>query len=93
MEAGILAAKAKLSSGGLRGASSIFFSENPVYERKLGETMDFDLPEPTRLLQSLVRRFVTEELLPIEARALERECKGGPLTPPRDEMTVLWQKA
>ena len=55
--------------------------------------MDFELPESTRLLQSLVRRFVTEELLPIEARALERECKGGPLTPPRDEMTVLWAKA
>jgi acyl-CoA dehydrogenase len=55
--------------------------------------MDFDLPEETRLLQNLVRRFVEEELLPIEPRALEREAKGGPLTPPRDELEPLYAKA
>jgi acyl-CoA dehydrogenase len=55
--------------------------------------MDFELPESTRLLQQLVRRFVDEELLPIEPRALEREARGGPLTPPREETEVLWDKA
>jgi len=55
--------------------------------------MDFELPEETRMLQSLVRRFVDEELLPIEGRALEREAKGGPLTPPREELEPLWTKA
>jgi acyl-CoA dehydrogenase len=55
--------------------------------------MDFELPETTRMLRDLVRRFVEEELMPIEPRALEREARGGPLTPPREEMTVLWDKA
>jgi acyl-CoA dehydrogenase len=55
--------------------------------------MDFDLTTETRLLQHMVRRFVNEELLPLEAAALAREARGEPLTPPRRELEPLYAKA
>jgi alkylation response protein AidB-like acyl-CoA dehydrogenase len=55
--------------------------------------MDFELPTETRLLQETVRRFVAEELMPLEPRALEREARGEPLTPPRDELEPLYARA
>ncbi|MBV9420421.1 MAG: acyl-CoA dehydrogenase family protein, partial [Alphaproteobacteria bacterium] len=38
--------------------------------------MDFELPEEHRMLKELVRRFVQDELIPLEAGVLEREAKG-----------------
>ena len=34
--------------------------------------MDFDLPEETRILQGVVRRFVDDELMPLELSLPER---------------------
>jgi acyl-CoA dehydrogenase len=55
--------------------------------------MDFELPSETRLLRDMVRRFVEEELLPLEGGALAREARGEPLTPPRAELERLYAKA
>jgi alkylation response protein AidB-like acyl-CoA dehydrogenase len=55
--------------------------------------MDFELPSETRLLRDMVRRFVEEELLPLEGGALAREARGEPLTPPRVELERLYAKA
>ena len=38
--------------------------------------MDFELAEEHRMLKDLVRRFVADELLPLEAGVLAREAKG-----------------
>ena len=38
--------------------------------------MDFDLSDEHRMLKDLVRRFVADKLLPLEARVLEREATG-----------------
>ena len=38
--------------------------------------MDFELSEEHRLLKDLVRRFVDDELMPLEAAVLEREANG-----------------
>lgn len=38
--------------------------------------MDFRLSEEHRMLEELVQRFVRDELLPLEARVLEREANG-----------------
>ena len=38
--------------------------------------MDFDLPEEYRMLRETVRRFVRQELLPLEATVLERDTQG-----------------
>ncbi len=38
--------------------------------------MDFELPEEHRMLKDLVRRFVEDELMPLEAGVLDREAKG-----------------
>jgi acyl-CoA dehydrogenase len=45
--------------------------------------MNFDLDEDHRMLKDLVRRFVDDNLMPLEATVLEREATGGPtaLTP------------
>ncbi len=40
------------------------------------EIMDFELPEEYRMLQDLVRRFVNDQLMPFEARAMEQEATG-----------------
>ncbi|HXC55897.1 MAG TPA: acyl-CoA dehydrogenase family protein [Rhizomicrobium sp.] len=42
--------------------------------------MDFELSEEHRMLKDLVRRFVDDELLPLEAGVLEREAKGQGLS-------------
>lgn len=39
--------------------------------------MNFELAEEHRLLVDLVERFVEDELVPLEARLLEREAHGG----------------
>lgn len=38
--------------------------------------MDFELAEEHRMLQDLVQRFVADDLMPLEARVLEREAAG-----------------
>ena len=40
-------------------------------------SMDFELEEEYRLLNETVKRFVNEELMPLEASVLEREANGG----------------
>ncbi len=39
--------------------------------------MNFELNEEHRMLQELVRRFVDDELIPLEKAVLEREAAGG----------------
>lgn len=54
--------------------------------------MDFELPEEYRMLQETVRRFVRQELLPIEATVLERDTQGmtgEELVPPEVEERLL----
>jgi len=55
--------------------------------------MDLELPSETRMLQETVRRFVRAELMPLETKALAREARGEPLTPPREELEPLYQRA
>jgi alkylation response protein AidB-like acyl-CoA dehydrogenase len=43
-------------------------------------TMDFELSEEHRMLKDLVRRFVDDELVPLEAGVLDREAKGQGLS-------------
>ncbi len=38
--------------------------------------MDFELAEEHRMLKDLVARFVRDELMPLEAKTLEREASG-----------------
>ncbi|MFN3859375.1 MAG: acyl-CoA dehydrogenase family protein [Caulobacter sp.] len=40
--------------------------------------MNFELDEDHRMLKDLVRRFVDDHLMPLEATVLEREASGGP---------------
>lgn len=54
--------------------------------------MDFELSESTRMLQALVRRFVHEELFPLEAAALAREARGEPLTPKREDLRAAYER-
>ena len=47
--------------------------------------MDFELAEEHRMPKDLVRRFVDEELMPLEAGVLAREAQGkGPTVEPSD---------
>jgi len=39
--------------------------------------MDFELNEEHRMLNDLVRRFVDDELMPLEAGVLAREADGN----------------
>jgi acyl-CoA dehydrogenase len=39
--------------------------------------MHFELSEEHRMIKDLVRRFVEDELMPLEATVLEREASGG----------------
>jgi acyl-CoA dehydrogenase len=41
--------------------------------------MDFELSEEDRMLKDLVHKFVTDELMPLEAGVLKREADGGGL--------------
>lgn len=47
--------------------------------------MDFELSEEHRMLKDLVRRFVDDELMPLEADVLAREAAGGGLAIGRAE--------
>jgi acyl-CoA dehydrogenase len=51
--------------------------------------MKFELAEEHRMLQDLVRRFVTDELLPLEAGVLAREAAGQSTSPSEDERNHL----
>ena len=42
--------------------------------------MDFELAEEHRMLKDLVRNFVQDELVPLEAGVLDREAKGEGLS-------------
>ncbi len=47
--------------------------------------MNFELPEEVQMLQELVEKFVQNELMPLEARVLEREARGvRPLLRPEE---------
>lgn len=54
--------------------------------------MPVDMPEEHRMLQDLVARFVDEELMPLEARIIEREIKGERLKLTKDEEAPLLAK-
>ena len=47
--------------------------------------MDFELSEEHRMLKDLVRHFVDDELMPLEAAVLEREASGKGLGLTKDE--------
>ena len=54
--------------------------------------MDFELPEEYRMLQETVRRFVRQELIPLETTVLERDTQGmtgEDLVPPEAEERLL----
>ena len=54
--------------------------------------MDFELPEEYRMLQETVRRFVRQELMPLETTVLERDTQGmtgEDLVPPEAEERLL----
>ncbi len=51
--------------------------------------MNFDLPEEHRMLSDLVRRFVDEELIPLEPALLKRETEGQGLSLNAQELAVL----
>ena len=38
--------------------------------------MDLELPDEVQMLQELVEKFVSNELVPLEARVLDREAHG-----------------
>lgn len=51
--------------------------------------MDFELSEEHRMLKDLVRHFVDDELMPLEAGVLEREANGHGLSiPSADEKRI-----
>jgi acyl-CoA dehydrogenase len=53
--------------------------------------VDFELPEEYRQLQSLVERFVTEQLLPLEGSYLAREARGEPAGLAGEELEQVMQ--
>jgi len=54
--------------------------------------MDFALSEEHQMLKDLVRRFVEEELMPLEPRVLKREAGGEPLGLTAEELAPLHAK-
>ena len=54
--------------------------------------MDFELPEEARMLSDLVRKFVDDELMPLEPVVLEREARGEPLSLKPEELAPLHAK-
>ncbi len=54
--------------------------------------MDFELEEEYRLLNETVKRFVNEELMPLEASVLEREANGGRVELTPTELKPLHEK-
>lgn len=51
--------------------------------------MEFELSEEHRMLKDLVRRFVQDELMPLEAGVLQREADGKGLTILKDDMARI----
>jgi len=51
--------------------------------------MDFELSEEHRMIKDLVRRFVDDELMPLETTVLEREAAGGPTYLTADETAKI----
>ena len=54
--------------------------------------MPADMPEEHRMLQDLVARFVDEELMPLEAKIIEREIRGERLKLTKEEEAPLLAK-
>ncbi len=55
--------------------------------------MDFELIEEHRMLKDLVRRFVDDELMPLEAAVLEREAAGQGLVLTKEEKRRIDEKS
>ncbi len=55
--------------------------------------MDFELIEEHRMLKDLVRRFVDDELMPLEARVLERDAGGEGIYLTKEEMDLIDAKS
>lgn len=55
--------------------------------------MDFELLEEHRMLKDLVHRFVEDELMPLEARVLDREANGEGIYLTPDEMAPIDEKS
>ena len=51
--------------------------------------MHFELSEEHRMIKDLVRRFVEDELMPLEATVLEREASGGPTALTAEEQAKI----
>jgi len=56
--------------------------------------MDFDLPDDVRQIGETVKRFVQQELMPLERVVMERDANRGmtgtePLIPPEDNVRLL----
>jgi acyl-CoA dehydrogenase len=51
--------------------------------------MNFELDEDHRMLKDLVRRFVDDNLIPLEATVLEREASGGPTALTAEEQAKI----
>jgi acyl-CoA dehydrogenase len=51
--------------------------------------MHFELSEEHRMIKDLVRRFVEDELMPLEATVLEREASGGPTALTTEEQAKI----
>lgn len=54
--------------------------------------MNFELPEEYQMLKELVSKFVTNELLPLEAKILEREAQGQEVSLTAEELIPLNKK-
>lgn len=55
--------------------------------------MDFELSEEHRMLKDLVRHFVDDELMPLEARVLERDANGEGIYLTKEEMDPIDAKS
>jgi acyl-CoA dehydrogenase len=55
--------------------------------------LDFELAEEHRMLKDLVARFVREELVPLEAKVLDREANGGGWALAPDDIKRLDEKS
>lgn len=55
--------------------------------------MDFSLSEEHRMLEELLAKFVRDELMPLEARVLEREANGEGASLSADEKTAIDARA
>lgn len=55
--------------------------------------MDFELIEEHRMLKDLVRHFVDDELMPLEARVLERDANGEGIYLTKEEMDPIDAKS